>query len=401
MATKLRFQFDANQEHQVAAVTSIAGLFQGFAPQTAAFHLGDEIVANLPPYDDLAETWLLGNLQAVQQANGLAQQMALDFDSGMGLAGIADENHRFPHFTVEMETGTGKTYVYLRAIYELRRRFGWSKFVIVVPSIAIYEGVIKNVQVTRSHFRALFGNEPFDLIPYDGGQLSRLRHFATANTITVLLITLDAFNKASNNLYKTSEKLPGERRPFQFIQETRPILILDEPQNMESERAREALRTLKPIFALRFSATHRTSPNLIYRLTPMNAYARGLVKRIEVYGVTERDNANTTFLALTEVTPPPRIAAKVRTRVTDRSGTREAEVVLRQGEDLAAKTGRPEHHGFVVENIDFGAGFVEFVNGERLYLLAGMAPSRPSSASRFARPSAGTWSGRRRWPTTR
>ena len=378
MAPKLRFQFDANQEHQLTAVESITALFEGFTRQEADFHLGDEIVANLPPYDDLAELWMLSNLQAVQKHNRLAQQMFLDFDSGMGLAGISDENHRFPHFTVEMETGTGKTYVYLRTIYELRRRCGWSKFVVVVPSIAIYEGVIKNAQVTRDHFRALYGNEPFDLIPYDGNQLSRLRHFATANTVTVLLLTLDAFNKASNNLYKASEKLPGERLPFQFVQETRPILILDEPQNMESERAKEALRTLKPVFALRFSATHRTSPNLVYRLTPFDAYRRNLVKRIEVYGVTERDNANTAFLTLAEITPPPRITAKVRTRVTDRSGTRDAEVVLRQGEDLAQKTGRPEHHGFVVENIDFGAGFLEFENGERLYLLVGMVPSRPS-----------------------
>jgi type III restriction enzyme len=165
MAPKFRFQFDANQEHQLTAVESITALFEGFTRQEADFHLGDEIVANLPPYDDLAEIWLLSNLQAVQEHNRLAQQMFLDFDSGMGLAGISDENHRFPHFTVEMETGTGKTYVYLRTIYELRRRCGWSKFVVVVPSIAIYEGVIKNAQVTRGPFRALYGNEPFDPDP--------------------------------------------------------------------------------------------------------------------------------------------------------------------------------------------------------------------------------------------
>ncbi|MGB3216424.1 MAG: DEAD/DEAH box helicase family protein [Anaerolineae bacterium] len=378
MPAKLQLKFDANQEHQLQAVESIVRLFEGMTRYDAGFQLGDEIVANLPRYEDLAETWLRDNLHAVQEKNGLPQSMLLDWDTGIGLEGIADESHRFPHFTIEMETGTGKTYVYLRAIFELRRRFGWSKFVIVVPGIAIYEGVMKNVQVTRNHFRALYGNEPFDLIAYDGSQLSRLRHFATANTTTVLLITLDAFNKASNNLYKASEKLPGERRPFQFIQETRPILILDEPQNMESEKAKQALRTLKPILALRFSATHRTSPNLVYRLTPFDAYARSLVKRIEVYGVTERDNANIAFLALTEITPPPRITAKVRTRVSDRGGTREAEVVLHQGDDLKQKTGRPEHDGFVVENIDLGAGYVEFRNGERLYLLAGMAPSRPA-----------------------
>ena len=276
-----------------------------------------------------------------------------------------------------METGTGKTYVYLRTIYELRRRFGWSKYVIVVPSIAIYEGVIKNVQITRDHFRALYGNEPFDLIPYDGSQLSRLRHFATSNTITVLLITLDAFNKISNNLYKASEKLPGERKPYQFIQATRPVLILDEPQNMESERSKQALRTLKPLFALRYSATHRSSPNLVYRLSPLDAYQRSLVKRIQVYAVTERDNANLDVLTLLKITPPPKITAVVRTRVTDLAGTRETDVTLRQGDDLFEKSSRAEHQGgYVVENIDAGRGFLEFRNGQRLYLMEGIGATR-------------------------
>jgi type III restriction enzyme len=207
----------------------------------ASFGLSDEIVANLPPGEDLADTLLLPNLDAVQRENRIpddSRKGGIEWEEGSGLEGVEPRRARVPHFTVEMETGTGKTYVYLRTIYELRKRYGWSKFVIVVPSIAIYEGVVKNVEVTRDHFRALYDNEPFDLIPYDGAQLSRIRHFATANTITVLLITLDAFNKATNNLYKISEKLPGERRPFQFIQETRPILILDEPQNMESVKAR-------------------------------------------------------------------------------------------------------------------------------------------------------------------
>ena len=379
MAAKLQLKFDANQEHQLQAVASVVRLFEGLPRYEEAFRLGDEVVANAPPYEELADMWLLDNLIAVQGANGLPLSQHLERDYGPGLAGVEERNFSYPHFTVEMETGTGKTYVYLRTIYELRQRYGWSKFVIVVPSIAIYEGVIKNIQITRSHFRALYGNEPFDLVAYDGSQLSRLRHYATANTITVLLITLDAFNKATNNLYKASEKLPGERKPFQFIQETRPVLILDEPQNMESERSRQALRTLNPLLALRYSATHRSSPNPAYRLSPFDAYQRSLVKRIQVYGVTERDNANVAFLALLAVTPPPKITARVRTRVTDLIGTREAEVTLRQGDNLYAKTNMPEHRsGFVVENIDAGQGCVEFRNGERLDLNAGMAPSRPA-----------------------
>ena len=318
MATKLQLKFDANQEHQVQAVESVVRLFEGMPRYESAFGWGDEIVANLPPYDFTLDMLIQPNLNAVQEGNGLEQTYPVAWDTGLGLEGVSQESHRYPHFTVEMETGTGKTYVYLRTIYELRQRYGWSKYVIVVPSIAIYEGVIKNVEVTRAHFRALYSNEPFDLIPYDGSQLSRLRGFAASNTTTVLLITLDAFNKASNNLYKPSEKLPGERKPYQFVQETRPILILDEPQNMESERAKQALRTLKPLFALRYSATHRSSPNLVYRLSPFDAYKRNLVKRIQVYGITERDNPNTEFLTLVGVTAPPKkITATVRTRVTD------------------------------------------------------------------------------------
>jgi type III restriction enzyme len=360
-------------------VQSVVRLFEGMPRGEAAFHLGDEIVANLPPFEDLNDPWLLDNLNAAREANGMSPLWHVERDAGPGLAGVESHNFSYPSFTVEMETGTGKTYVYLRTIYELRKRYGWSKFVIVVPSIAIYEGVIKNVQVTRDHFRALYDNEPFDLIPYDGAQLSRIRHFATANTVTVLLITLAAFNSVTNNLYKASEKLPGERRPFQFVQETRPVLILDEPQNMESERAKEALRTLNPLLALRYGATHRSSPNPVYRLTPFEAYARNLVKHIEVYGVTEKDNPNLDFLTLHEITPPPRITARVGTRVTDRSGTRETEMTLHQSDKLWEKTGRPEHAGgYVVENIDAGAGFVEFANGERLYVNEGIAPSRPA-----------------------
>lgn len=379
MSTKLQLKFDANQEHQLQAVASVVRLFEGLPRFDEAFRLDNEVVANLPRYEELADNWLLDNLNAVQRENGLLLSQRIERDYGLGLVGVEERNFSFPHFTVEMETGTGKTYVYLRTIYELRQRFGWSKFVIVVPSIAIYEGVIKNVQITRDHLRALYGNEPFDLVAYDGSQLSRLRHYATANTTTVLLITLDAFNKASNNLYKASEKLPGERRPFHFIQETRPVLILDEPQNMESEKSRQALRTLDPLLALRYSATHRSSPNPVYRLSPFDAYQRSLVKRIQVYGVIERDSANVAFLALTSITPPPRITARLRTRIGDLIGVREGEVILRQGDDLFAKTHMPEHQdGYVVENIDAGQGYVEFRNGERLTLHAGMAPSRPA-----------------------
>jgi type III restriction enzyme len=277
-----------------------------------------------------------------------------------------------------METGTGKTYVYLRTIHELRKRYGFGKFVVVVPSVAIYEGVVKNFEITRAHFAALYGNERVNLTQYDGGQLNRLRSFATSTFAEVMVITLDAFNKTSNNIYKASERLPGERKAYQFVQETRPILILDEPQNMESERARSALATLHPLFALRYSATHRRSPNLVYRLTPFEAFQRNLVKRIQVIGVTDRDDCNRPFLALEGISTQGGIRAKVTTYVDEGGRTREAEISLRQGDDLYAKTRRDEHRGaYRVEELNVGEKTLRFENGLRLRVGEVLGPSRP------------------------
>lgn len=367
MAPKLSLQFDPNQGYQRDAVSSVVDLFDGLPTYRSEFALGGDVVPNLPPFQSLSESWLLDNLRMVQSRNGLAESLMLENDDGLVMEGAGDESWRYPNFTIEMETGTGKTYVYLRTIYELRQRYGFSKFIIIVPSIAIYEGVVKNFAITQNHFRALYGNEPISLTRYDGSQLSRLRAFATSTFAEVMVMTLDAFNKISNNLYKSSEKLPGERKPYQFIQETRPILILDEPQNMESPKAKEALRTLHPLFALRYSATHRSSPNLVYRLTPFEAYRQDLVKKIQVLGITERDNVNMAQLALLSITKAP-ITAKVRVLMMDHGRAREGEIILKQGDDLVKKTGRDEYIGYTVANIDARLQVVEFGNGMRVAL---------------------------------
>ncbi len=374
----LKLQFDPNQDYQIDAIAAAVDLFEGLPRQTTEYRLED-VIPNLPLHEDLSEAWLFRNLRTVQERHGLQTdrlQFELEMDEGLGLVGTSTA--RFPHFTVEMETGTGKTYVYLRTIYELRRRYGFGKFIIVVPSIAIFEGVLKNFDITRDHFRALYGNEVVNVSAYDGSQLSRLRSFAASAFAEVMVMTLDSFNKASNVIYKPSEKLPGQRLPYQYIQETRPILILDEPQNMGSDLARRALWTLNPLFALRYSATHRETPNLVYRLTPFDAYRRNLVKKIQISGVTQREDVNRPFLGLESISRSAPYAAKVRTYVLEKGRTREATVSLRQGDDLHDKTGRDEHQGgYVVSEIHAGAGFVEFENGVRLRLDDTIGPNRP------------------------
>ena len=376
----LQIKFDPDQPHQKVAIEFIIRLFEGLPCRTSEFTLSGEIVPNLPPFENLAESWLFDNLLQVQKDNAISGQLLneLEMDEGLVTEGAGNESWRYPSFTVEMETGTGKTYVALRTIHELRQKYGFSKFIVVVPSIAIYEGWIKNFEITRDHFRALFGNETINMIKYEGAHLPYLRSFAASTFVEILIITLDSFNKASNVIFKPSEKLPGERLPYQYLQETRPILILDEPQNMELDKAHEALRTLHPLFALRYSATHRTTPNLVYRLTPFDAYRLNLVKKIQVFGVTERENLNQPFLALEHFTVTGGLKATVKTYIEERGRLREGEIVLKQNDDLHAKTHRDEHQGgYIVSEINAAEKFIEFQNGLKLWLNETIGPSRP------------------------
>lgn len=373
MLKQLQLKFDPNQDYQIEAVQSVVDVFDGLPRYTTEFVLGDNVVPNLPAFQTLGEDWLYSNVRAVQERNNIQPRISeLAVDEGLVLEGAGDESWRYPSFTVEMETGTGKTYVYLRTIHELHKRYGFRKFIVVVPSIAIYEGFAKNFEITRSHFAALYGNEPVNLIRYDGSKLSALRGFATSTFVEIMVMTIQSFNTAkgrsSNRIFGFSEQLPGERLPYQYVQETRPILILDEPQNMESKLAREALRTLHPLFALRYSATHRETPNLLYQLTPFEAYQRGLVKRIQVDGVTERQSFNEAFLALRgiEINNKQPIA-RVQTLATDNGQTREVTIELKHGDNLYTKTKRDEYqHGYVVTEINARDGFVEFDGGVTL-----------------------------------
>ena len=200
-----------------------------------------------------------------------------------------------------METGTGKTYVYLRTIFELNKRYGFTKFVIVVPSVAIKEGVYKSLQITEDHFRALYSGTPFDYFLYDSNKLGQVRNFATSPQIQIMVVTVGAINKKDvNNLYKDSEKTGGEK-PIDLIRATRPVLIVDEPQSVDGGlqgRGREALGLMNPLCTLRYSATHVDKHHMVYRLDAVDAYERKLVKQIEVASATVEDAHNRPYVRL-------------------------------------------------------------------------------------------------------
>ncbi len=360
----MEFKFDPAQEHQTDAIAAAAGLLEGqpYAPSQLVVPNGASFQV-IPNRLDLSDDTMLANLIKVQEASGIKPDEKLEMieDNIETVAGA--KQARFANFSVEMETGTGKTYVYLRTAHELFRSFGLRKFIIVVPSIAVREGVLKTLRITDKHLKELYGNPPYRFAVYDSSNLSQVRTFALSDGLELMVMTIDAFARAENVIKASTDKLQGEK-PIHLIQAVRPVLILDEPQNMESENRVKALAALDPLFALRYSATHRNPYNTVYRLTPFDAYRQGLVKRIEVASVTEDDNANLPFVRVDEITTKKRtLTASIAVHKLMRTGAiKETVLTIKPGDDLAEKTGRTEYQGFVVDEINFGAGFVRFAN---------------------------------------
>ena len=382
--SKLIIKFEDNQEHQLRAIESVVKLFNGYSKRDDEFKMySSDTFANMDPYEMLDEQWLFDNLLSVQKMNGLVEDMYLNFDDGFELLGV--NSWRYPYYTVEMETGTGKTYVYFRTIHELRKHYGWSKFIIIVPSVAIYEGVVKTFEITKQHFGTLYNNETVALTEYDGGQISKLRGFAASSAIEIMVMTIDAFNKSTNVIFKPTEKLQGEKLPYQYVQETRPILILDESQNYVSEISKQALRTLHPLFAIKYSATptekgatkeiNRELMNRVYNLTPVDAFKLNLVKKIEVLGVTEQNNMNDSQLSfmLLEEKSGYGLAVEARMNVVKKGEIKSEIIKLRKGDILFEKTGNKNYEGLVIDEINRQNGVVVFTNGVQMKVSEGGA----------------------------
>jgi len=360
----MEFKFDPAQEHQLEAIAAACGLLEGqpltrsqlVAPPGASF----QVIANRLDLDDSA---MLANLQKVQATRGIKPDAKLEMiEAGIETVSGAKQA-RFANFSVEMETGTGKTYVYLRTALDLFTRFGLRKFIVVVPSIAVREGVLKTLRITEKHLKAHYGNPPYRFSVYDSANLSQVRTFALSDGLELMVMTIDAFARAENVIKAATDRLQGEK-PIHLIQAARPVLILDEPQNMESENRVRALAALDPLFALRYSATHRNPYNVIDRLTPFDAYRQGLVKRIEIASVTEDDNANLPFIRLDDITTKKRTltARMVVHKLMKTGAIKETALTVKPGDDLADKTGRADYQGFVVDEINYGQNFVRFAN---------------------------------------
>ncbi len=370
----MKLHFDPNLDFQLQAIEAVCDLFRGQEVCRTEFTVTREAAvrqASLAFAENdlgvgnrltLLDDEILRNLKDIQLRNGLPPSDSLD--SG--------------DFTVEMETGTGKTYVYLRTIFELNKRYGFNKFVIVVPSIAIKEGVYKSLQITDDHFRALYSGTPFEYFLYDSTKLGQVRNFATSSQLQIMVVTVGAINKKDvNNLYKDSEKTGGEK-PIDLIRATRPVLIVDEPQSVDgglAGRGKEALGAMKPLCTLRYSATHADQHHMVYRLDAVDAYERKLVKQIEVASATVEDAHNKPYVRLVSTSNRRGvISAKIELDVETSAGVRRRVVDVQDGDDLEQTTGRAIYHDCRIGEIrvEKGNEFVELrVPGNEQYLRRG------------------------------
>lgn len=372
----MKIKFDSTQPYQKDAVQSIVDLFEGQPLDKGDFTivehydlLGSRVQTELGLGNNLVlnEEALLKNLRAVQERYDLDHAQENEFKKN-GL-----------NFSVEMETGTGKTYVYLRTIFELSQKYGFKKFIIVVPSVAIREGTLKNIEITRDHFRALYNNIEFEHFVYDSKKANRLRQFATSNQIQIMVINIDAFRKdfsdsedekKSNVIFKENDRLSG-RKPIEFVQATNPIVIIDEPQSVDSTpKSQDAIKSLNPLCIFRYSATHKNPYNLVYKLDPIKAYGLRLVKQIVVASVTGENAQNNAYVKLLAVDNKNGIRARVRIHVQAKSGVKEKDIWVKQSADLFTLSNEREayRHGFELVDISAEPGneFIDFNTG-RIY----------------------------------
>lgn len=353
----MKIQFNPDLDYQRKAISSVVDIFKGqescqtiFAVknpeiQQQAGWLGPDFGAGNRL--NLLDADILANVNNIQRRNGLVSSKSLD---GM-------------NFTVEMETGTGKTYVYLRTIFDLHRKYGFIKHIIVVPSIAIKEGVYKTLQITEEHIKAIYDNVRYEYFVYDPKKLGQVRNFATSDCVQIMVINIDAFRRSfidpdkegkANIIHRPHDRLSGAR-PIDFIQAANPIVFIDEPQSVDTtHKSQEAITSLNPLCTLRYSATHRNLHNQVFCLDAVEAYRRNLVKQIEVAGIDIEDSHNRAYIKLIKVDNKKNpITAQVEIDVQGRRGeVRRKKMTVSAGNDLFdISCGREVYEGYVISDI--------------------------------------------------
>lgn len=348
----MRIQFESNLQYQIDAIKSVVKLFDGAPFIKAENRVFSEVSKNVLK---ITPEKVFENFRQVTEENSISETF-LDTET--------------LDFSIEMETGTGKTYVYLRTILELHKEYGLNKFIIVVPSIPVKEGVIKTLKMTEQHFKQLY-NTKIDYFEYDSKKPVRVRNFATANTLQIMVTNIQAFNTDDRVINQEKDTNHGVKL-IDLIKQTNPIIVMDEPQEgMDSVNMKKRFANLNPLFKLRYSATHKKQINLVFRLTPYDAYNQGLVKKIEVFSIYEsnmQSNVQILFegLRTSESGKPP----EAKLNVSLGNQLQMKSMYFKDGDNLEDKTKNPVYRGWVVSRILIdpldGTEKVRFSNGTEL-----------------------------------
>ncbi|HEX9972158.1 MAG TPA: DEAD/DEAH box helicase family protein, partial [bacterium] len=370
---KLKFK---KQAYQTLAVDAVVDCFKG-QPNTSgiSYRIDSGIkqkdasgYSQRMVYDELgvkntemvlSEQQVFENIQQVQRIQNLSQSTTLKKTKVSSI-----------NLDIEMETGTGKTYCYIKTIFEMKIRYGWTKFIVVVPSIAIREGVYKSLQITAEHFQESYGKKAKFFI-YNSKQLHNLESFSSDAGINVMVINVQAFNARGKDARRIYEELDDfqSRRPIDVIKANRPILILDEPQKMEGAKTLDSLKEFNPLFILRYSATHRTEHNKIHRLDALDAYNQKLVKKIAVRGISVKGLAGTNaylYLESIEVSKQSPVA-RIEIEIKQKNGIKREIRKLKKGDNLHIISNElDQYKGFVISDINAVTDTVSFTNGVEL-----------------------------------
>ena len=364
---KIKFK---EQQFQLDAVQAVVDCFRGQPNKSSNFILDrgrikGEIKGQTSFLEEtgfknsqiaIPEEEILKNIREVQIRNGLKPSDRLEGKYNL---------------TIEMETGTGKTYTYIRTMYELYRAYGWSKFIIVVPSIAIREGVYKSFQMTEDHFMDLYGSKIRYFI-YNSRDPYKIDQFATDPGINAMIINSQAFNARGRDARRIYMELDefNSRRPIDVIAKTNPILIIDEPQSVEGKKTKEALKAFNPLFTLRYSATHKEEYNKIYRLDALDAYNKKLVKKIRVKGISVKGTTGTNeyiYFEGIELRKNKKPVARIEFERKQKSGIKRVVKNVDEGFDLYAHSNYMEQYkGYRVAEINGYKNTITFSNGVTL-----------------------------------
>lgn len=357
-------KFISDLDYQIKAIDSIVNLFDGTLAQQA-----DKNYEIIPNPEIISLDLLNKNLEKIQVKNNLKTTKISCIEGNR----LYDR----PNFSIEMETGTGKTYIFLRTILDLNARYGLKKFIIVVPSVAIREGILVNLKLTKPHFQKLYSRTPYDFRVFSSDRLTDLSTFCRSNILEIMVITIQSFNKpignAKNVLYvEDRDDIILGKSGIDMLAQTRPVLILDEPHKMGSEISKGALNNLNPLFVLRYSATHTDldKSNLVYSLTPLDAHNLGLVKKIDVIGVSMRNESNLPLIQLLDVVLKPKIKAKVRIKKKTNEVLSEEIMLFSKADILSKKTKNSAYQDIMITNIsgEEGNTYIELTGGIKIKL---------------------------------